>query len=52
MTKCTLVFLSGIVLSASAFAFFAPMMQMPGQMMKMMNPQQQQQPCVCKCDVN
>jgi len=46
-SKCTVVFLTLMIVSVSTYAFFQQMMQMPQQMMHMMSPQQ---PCVCKCD--
>jgi len=50
MSKCTFIFLAGMVVTMTAMAFFGPMMQMPGQMMQMMNPTQQSaQPCECRC---
>ena len=48
MNKCTLVFLSGIVLSVSAYAFFNQLMQMPQQAMQVPM-QMMQQPCDCNC---
>ncbi len=51
-----LIFVGGMVVSLTAMAFFGPMMQMPQQMMNIMNPQpnmvQSTQPCVCECKVN
>ena len=51
MNKCTLVFLTSMVLSISAYAFFQQFMQMPQQAMQMMQPQQPTV-CDCKCDGN
>jgi len=55
-SKCMLIFVGGMVVSLTAMAFFGPMMQMPQQMMNIMNPQpnmvQSTQPCVCECKVN
>jgi len=53
MNKCTLIFISGMIIATASVAFFN-MMQMPGQMMQMggqiINPQTpQNQPCNCTC---
>jgi NADH:ubiquinone oxidoreductase subunit 4 (subunit M) len=48
MNRCTLVFLSGILISVGAYAFMQQFMQMPQQAMQMMIPQQQPRDCECK----
>ena len=50
MSKCTMIFLAGMIASLTAAAFFNQFMQMPQQMMQgsmqMMN---QPQSCECTC---
>ena len=47
MSKCALIFTAGMIVSLTAMAFFAPMMQMGQQMMQM--PQQFVCP-KCSCE--
>jgi len=50
VNKCILVFLGGVTISLASYAFFNQMMQMPQQMMQMMDTTQQSaQPCECRC---
>ena len=53
MNKCTIIFLSGMIIATASMAFFN-MMQMPNQMMQMggqmFMSQPQNQPCNCTCE--
>jgi len=48
MTKCSLLyFVVGVTITTASYAFFNEFLNMPSQMMQMMNPPQQA--CECKC---
>ncbi len=51
MSKCTMIFLAGMITSLTAAAFFNQFMQMPQQAMTMgsMLVQGQDKPCNCQC---
>lgn len=50
MSKCVLIFISGMAVSLATYAFFNQMMQMPQQAFQMGSQMMMPKPCDCKCE--